>query len=105
MADLSEDMAAYESMRSELELDHTGKWVVIYDETLQGIYDDFQDAADFAVQRFGRGPYHIRRIGECPFTLPTSVFLRPMLAPSEREKVKAAVLSYLKRLVEKNQAN
>ena len=70
---LSDQIEAYEAMRSKLELDHFGEWVVLYNEELIGTYADFQVAADNAVQRFGRGPYLIRQVGEPPLKLPTSV--------------------------------
>lgn len=80
MALLSEEIAAYDRMRNLLETDHFGKWVVVHDEALVGTYEDFQDAAADAVQRFGRGPYLIRRVGEPPLTLPASVLYRPVRA-------------------------
>ena len=55
-AKLSENIAAYDIRRQELEVDHFGKWVVFYDEQLAGIYDEFQDAARDAVERFGHRP-------------------------------------------------
>lgn len=76
MALLSEEIAAYDRMRNILETDHFGKWVVVHDEALVGTYEDFQDAAADAVQRFGRGPYLIRRVGSPPLTLPASVLYR-----------------------------
>ena len=63
-AKLSENIAAYDIRRQELEVDHFGKWVVFYDEQLAGIYDEFQDAAGDAVERFGIGPYLIKQVGE-----------------------------------------
>ena len=76
MALLSEEIAAYDRMRNILETDHFGKWVVVHGEALVGTYEDFQDAAADAVQRFGRGPYLIRRVGSPPLTLPASVLYR-----------------------------
>ena len=70
MALLSQEIAAYDRMRNVLEMDHFGKWVVVHDEELVGTYEDFQDAAEEAIRRFGRGPYLIRRVGEGPVTLP-----------------------------------
>ena len=70
---LSDQIEAYTAMRDQLERDHLGQWVVFYGEELVGAYDDFQLAAESAVQRFGRGPYLIRRVGEPPPRLPTSV--------------------------------
>ena len=77
MSGLKEEIAAYERMRDDLELENFGKWVVVHDEKLVGIYDSFEAAADNAVQRFGRGPYLIRRVGEPPMTLPASVLYSP----------------------------
>ena len=64
MSGLRLDMAAYEAMREGLEHDHLGKWVLIYNEELVDTFDTFHAAADVALRRFGRGPYHIRQIGE-----------------------------------------
>ena len=80
MAKLSEEIAAYERMRNELETDYLGLWVVVHDEELIGTYDSFQTAAETAVERFGRGPYLIRRVGEPPMTLPASLRFRPVHA-------------------------
>lgn len=77
MALLSQEIAAYDRMRNVLEVDHFGKWVVVHDEELVGTYEDFEDAAEDAVVRFGRGPYLIRRVGEGPVTLPPSVLYQP----------------------------
>ena len=63
MALLSEEIAAFERMKDELETDHFGKWVVIHDEKLIAVYDGFEQAAEDAVRHFGRGPYLIRQVG------------------------------------------
>ena len=78
MSELTKEITAYERMRSELEADLLGKWVLVHDETLTGIYETFEDAASEAVARFGRGPYLIREIGAPPFTLPASVLYHPL---------------------------
>ena len=78
MSTLTKEIASYESMRSELETDHLGKWVIVHDEELVGIFDTFEDAASRAVEQFGRGPYLIREIGAPPVTLPASVLYRPV---------------------------
>lgn len=74
---LNAEMAAYERMRSLLETEHFGKWVIIRDEELAGSYDEFQTAASTAVERFGRGPYLLRRVGAGPLTLLSSVLYGP----------------------------
>ena len=63
VATLDENIAAYEKMRDFLEAEHFGKWVLFYDEEFIGSYDDFQDAAQVAITRYGRGPYLMRRPG------------------------------------------
>lgn len=82
MADLLKDIAAYESMQTELEARRFGKWVVLHDEKFVGAYDAFEEAAEEAVKRFGRGPYMIRRVGAPPPTLPASILYR--LAHADR---------------------
>ena len=63
MATLTDDIAAYENIKAQLEAENLGQWVVFHDKKLIGIYDDFQVAANEAVTKFGRGPYHIRTGG------------------------------------------
>ena len=75
-AHLSDNIRAYEAMREELECDHTGAWVVVHNRELIGIFPDLEAAADEAVERFGRGPYLIRRIGVPPPDLSTSMLHR-----------------------------
>ena len=77
MSRLKEEIAAYEEMRNDLEIEHLGKWVIVYNKELAGIYDSFELAAEDAVKRFGRGPYLIRKVGAPPITLPVSVLYRP----------------------------
>ncbi len=80
MTTLSSQISAYKEMRAVLETDHFGKWVVFHSGELAGTYDTFEDAAEDAVRRFGRGPYLIRQVGAPPITLPASVLYRPVNA-------------------------
>ena len=73
MADLDTELAAYERMRPDLEVKHTGKWVLVHNGQLIKVFDDFEAAAEEAVRRFGRGPYLIRQVAAPPVTLPASV--------------------------------
>ena len=66
MAEITQEIAAYERMQSDLEREHLGKWVVVHDEELIGAYDDFEEAAYEGVQRFGRGPFLLRQVGAKP---------------------------------------
>ena len=76
MVVLTEQIAAFEEMKEELEATQLGKWVVFRDEELKGIYDTLDDAAVDAARRFGRGPYLIRQVGKPPFKLPSSLLYR-----------------------------
>lgn len=78
MSDISQDIAAYEEKRSELELKHMGKWVLIHSREVIGVYDSIEAAAEVAVREFGRGPYLIRQVGAPPVTLPASVMYHPL---------------------------
>ena len=78
MSTLKKEIAAYENLRSDLETEHLGEWVLVHDEQLVGTYESFEVAAAEAVQRFGRGPYLIREIGAPSTSLPASVVYRPV---------------------------
>jgi hypothetical protein len=76
MPDIDKEIAAYETMREDLEAHHMGDWVVIRDGKLIGTYGSFDNAANDAVSKFGRGPYLIRQVGAPPISLPVSVVYR-----------------------------
>ena len=78
MATIEKEIIAYDLMREELEADHFGEWVLVHDQQLIGTYESFQKAASVATGRFGRGPYLIKKIGEGPLTLPSSVLFRKL---------------------------
>ena len=80
--DLTQETALYERRKAEFEQEHRWEWVVIHGEEVVGFYDDFQDAAQIAVERFGRGPYLIRQIGIPKQSLPASVLYHPTYADS-----------------------
>lgn len=73
MIELDREIAAYESMRAGLENEHMGGWVLVYGEKLIGIFNSFNEAAEVAVESYGRGPYLIRQVGAPPLALPASV--------------------------------
>lgn len=72
VADLNDDIAVFESMRTELEARHMGEWAVIFNREMIGTFESFEAAAQEAVKRFGRGPYLIRQIGAPRMALPAS---------------------------------
>jgi len=73
MVELDREIAAYDAMRADLENRHMGEWAVVFNTDLVGIFSSFEDAAQAAVQKFGRGPYLIRQIGSPPVVMPASV--------------------------------
>lgn len=73
MTGLKKEIKAYEAMLDYLERKHFGQWVIFRNEQLVAAHADFQDAAQDAVSRFGRGPYLIRQVGAPPIVLPPYV--------------------------------
>ena len=73
MIELDREIAAYETMRANLENRHMGEWVLVFSEKLIGVFPSFDEAAQTAVREFGRGPYLIRQVGAPPVTIPASV--------------------------------
>jgi hypothetical protein len=83
MPELDVEISAYDSMREKLEAEHMGKWVLLHDRQLVGMYDSFDIAAEEAVKRFGGGPYLIRQVGAPQITLPASVMYQPAHGPNK----------------------
>ncbi len=73
---VNKEIAAYEKLQPELEANHMGKWVLIHEEKLVAVFESFEEAAEQAVVKFGRGPYVIRQVGASPVVLPASVMYR-----------------------------
>jgi hypothetical protein len=78
MADLDREIQAYEGLKTKLEEQHAGKWVVVHDCEVAGVYADMENAAEDAVKKFGKGPYLLRQIGAPPIVLPASVMYSPV---------------------------
>ncbi len=78
MATLDTEIATFNRLRSSLEAEHMGEWVLIHDQTLAGTFASFEEAAQLAVSSFGRGPYLIRQVGAPPVVLPASVMYHPV---------------------------
>ena len=60
---LAKEIERYDQHRADLESGHAGEWAVVYAEEPIETFEDFQDAANFAVTNYGRGPYLIRQVG------------------------------------------
>ena len=76
---LAADIKAYEKLGPALE-DKVGRWVLIYQEKFEGMYESSEEAAADAVKRFGRGPFLIRQVGAPPVILPASIMYVPVYA-------------------------
>jgi hypothetical protein len=77
VAALDTELAAYRQQAAQLEASYLGKWVLFKGADLIAIYDTFETAAEYAVERFGRGPFLIRQVGAPPIVMPISVAYNP----------------------------
>jgi hypothetical protein len=77
MAQIDQEISAYEAMREGLEREHMGKWVLVHNGELVAVFDSFELAAEDSVRRFGRGPCLLRQVGAPPVSLPASVMYHP----------------------------
>lgn len=55
-AKLSDNIAAYDEMRRELEMHHNGEWIVVFDRKVSGCFESMEEATRHAVATHGRGP-------------------------------------------------
>ena len=60
---LKDELATYEKERKRLEKEHLGKFVLIHGDEVIDTFDNFQNAADEGLRRFGDAPFLIRQIG------------------------------------------
>ena len=68
LAAIKTEIAAYKKMQRDLEAKHLGKWVVVHDKQLIGVYESLQNAGVDAITKFDRGPYLIHQVGK-PFEI------------------------------------
>jgi hypothetical protein len=80
MATLDTEIAIFDTLRSSLEVERMGDWVLIHEREFVGTFASFEEAAQLAVASFGRGPYLIRQVGAPPVVLPASVRYHPLLS-------------------------
>ncbi len=71
---LDAEIAAYKSMREQLETEHLGKWVVFHDGNPVGFFDTFEEADRRSTEQFDLQPCLIRKIGAGPRVLPSSLW-------------------------------
>ena len=77
MPELEIEKATYDRHKEDFHRDHKLEWVVIHGDQVVGFFGEFQQAAETAVERFGRGPYLIRQIGAPIEPLPASLLYHP----------------------------
>jgi hypothetical protein len=73
MADIKDEIAAFETMQAQLEAEHMGEWVLMKDRQLIGLFPSFETAAAEGLRLFGRATCLVREIGAEPIRLPVSV--------------------------------
>jgi len=77
---LDNDISAFEKMQKSLLENHNGKFVIIHQGELSGVYDTFDAAAKAAVASFQQ-PYLIRQVGASQsMPMPASVAYRQVHA-------------------------
>jgi len=77
MGVLKDDIAAFERMRGELEAEHLKEWVVFFGGRFEGVFPDFESAAESALERFDLGPYLIRQVGAGAIHLGGGMIFQP----------------------------
>ena len=60
---ISQEKEAYEARREHLEREHLGEWVIFYGGELIEVYEDFQDAARYGLDRFGSETFLLKQVG------------------------------------------
>jgi hypothetical protein len=63
MAELSDEIKAYEGMQADLEKQALGQWALVHGQKLIGTYETFDAAAREAFPLFKDGSCLIRQIG------------------------------------------
>ncbi len=63
----------YETIRAKLETESLGKWVVVSDGKLVGVYDSNPEASEVALPLTQRGACLVRQIGYRTKVLPLSL--------------------------------
>ncbi len=74
---LDREIAAYARLEPELRRTDMGRWALLKDDALIGIFQSFAAADDAALAAFGDAPCLIRQIGAGPVTLPVYVCVTP----------------------------
>lgn len=77
---LDDEIAAFEKMQKNLLENHNGKFVIVHQGELVGVYDTFDSAAKVAIASLQQ-PYLIRQVGaNKTMPMPASVAYRQVHA-------------------------
>lgn len=60
--DLTDEVRAFLRDRADLKAEHGSKWVVYLGQEFRGAWEEFEDAAAFAMKHFGGQPFLIQDI-------------------------------------------
>lgn len=66
---LQRNRKAYEKVRNKMESEHSGRFALMHDGEIVGIYNDSGDAYSIGCDKFGLGDFSIESIGESPISL------------------------------------
>jgi hypothetical protein len=69
-ADLSRELAAYETELADLQARHGDQWVVFYNGSFRGAFPTYDGALKFGLNNFGDVDFLVRRLNERPVSIP-----------------------------------
>lgn len=79
LAELRQNIEAYQLMKEDLVREHLGRIALFHDGHLIAIYNDHGDAYDIGCEKFGLGNFSLKRIGEQPASLgAATLYLEPV---------------------------
>ena len=62
MAALEKELETFEAHKEELLADNEGRWVLIKDDQVVGVFDTDRDAFEQGVEKFGTNPFLVKLI-------------------------------------------
>ena len=61
---LEREIAFYERNRTEFLSKHPGRFLLIFGENLEGVFNEVDDAIKEGIHKFGMDPFLVRKSGE-----------------------------------------
>ena len=71
--DFAEEIAAFHAIRPSVRQARGPGWIVIVGSGLQGVYSDYEQAVEAAIEEFPNTPFLIRHTEEAPPHIPLVV--------------------------------